>query len=100
MNAVDTNVLLYVQDPRDPGKQAIAAALVSSMVDGVLMWQVACEFLAASKKLAATGFTRDQARQYIRDLRNLWQPFCQIGACWIEPSNCNSNSVCPTGIQF
>jgi hypothetical protein len=24
MNAVDTNVLLYVHDPRDPVKQAIA----------------------------------------------------------------------------
>ena len=29
MNAVDTNVLLYVYDPRDPVKQAQAATLVS-----------------------------------------------------------------------
>jgi hypothetical protein len=27
MNAVDTNVLIYVQDPRDTTKQAKAAAL-------------------------------------------------------------------------
>jgi predicted nucleic acid-binding protein len=28
MNAVDTNVLIYVHDPRDPQKQAKATALV------------------------------------------------------------------------
>jgi predicted nucleic acid-binding protein len=27
MNAVDTNILLYVHDPRDPVKQATAACL-------------------------------------------------------------------------
>jgi len=49
MNAVDTNVLIYVNDPRDPVKQALAASLVSSLTDGVLVWQVACEYLAASR---------------------------------------------------
>jgi hypothetical protein len=30
MNAVDTNILIYVNDPRDPAKQVIAASLVSA----------------------------------------------------------------------
>lgn len=47
MNAVDTNVLIYVHDPRDREKQATADALVRSLIDGVLLWQVACEFIAA-----------------------------------------------------
>jgi hypothetical protein len=44
MNAVDTNVLLYVHDPRDVTKQATAANLLQSLADGVLLWQVACEY--------------------------------------------------------
>jgi hypothetical protein len=49
MNAVDTNILLYVHDPRDPAKQAAAVSLLQSFSDGVLLWQVACEYLAASQ---------------------------------------------------
>jgi hypothetical protein len=43
MNAVDTNVLLYVHVT----KQVIASNLLQSLTDGVLLWQVACEYLAA-----------------------------------------------------
>jgi predicted nucleic acid-binding protein len=46
MNAVDTNVLLYVHDPRDATKQATAANLLQSLTDGVLLWQVTCEYLS------------------------------------------------------
>jgi predicted nucleic acid-binding protein len=63
MNAVDTNILIYVNDPRDPVKQTIAASLVSALVDGVLIWQVACEYLAASRKLEPFGYDRAQAYQ-------------------------------------
>lgn len=31
--------------------------LVSGAVEGVLLWQVACEFVAASRKLSSQGFT-------------------------------------------
>ena len=72
MNAVDTNVLIYVNDPRDPAKQAIAASLISSLSEGVLIWQVACEYLAASRKLEPLGYDRMQAYQYIRDLQQVW----------------------------
>jgi predicted nucleic acid-binding protein len=72
MNAVDTNILIYVNDPRDPVKQGIAASLVSSLTDGVLLWQVACEYLAASRKLEPLGYDRAQAWQYVRDLQQVW----------------------------
>ena len=72
MNAVDTNVLIYVHDPRDPAKQAIANSLVNSLSDGVLLWQVACEFIAACRKLERYSFSRDRAWQEINLLQALW----------------------------
>ena len=72
MNAVDTNVLLYVHDPRDRAKQAVAASLLESLADGVLLWQVACEYLAASRKLEPLGYNLSQAAQDIRDLHRVW----------------------------
>ena len=72
MNAVDTNILIYVNDPRDSRKQEIAAALVAGLTEGVLLWQVACEYLAASRKLEAMGYDRTQAYQYVCDLRQVW----------------------------
>jgi predicted nucleic acid-binding protein len=72
MNAVDTNILIYVNDPRDPSKQQIAVSLVSTLTDSVLLWQVACEYLAASRKLEPLGYDRAQAYQYIRDLQQVW----------------------------
>ncbi|AFY78093.1 hypothetical protein Ple7327_2832 [Pleurocapsa sp. PCC 7327] len=50
----------------------MAASLVSSLTDGVLIWQVACEYLAASRKLEPLGYDREQAYQYIRDLQQVW----------------------------
>lgn len=72
MNAVDTNVLLYVRDPRDARKQAFAANLVSSLADGVLLWQVACEYLAAARKLRDFGFGVEAAHQDLREMQRVW----------------------------
>ncbi|HLP87251.1 MAG TPA: PIN domain-containing protein [Nostocaceae cyanobacterium] len=72
MNAVDTNILIYINDPRDPVKQAIATSLVSNLTDCALLWQVACEYLAASRKLEPLGYSSAQAYQYIRDLQQVW----------------------------
>jgi predicted nucleic acid-binding protein len=72
MNAVDTNVLIYVQDPRDPGKQATATTLVRTLSDGVLLWQVANEYLAASRKLAPFGYDHAQAFRDISNWRRVW----------------------------
>lgn len=78
MNAVDTNVLLYVHDPRDPVKQDIAARLVRSLTDAVLLWQVACEYLAASRKLEPYGYSLSKAFEDLRDLHRIW-PTCLPG---------------------
>lgn len=75
MNAVDTNVLIYAHDPRDPIKQNQAVSLIASMTDGVLLWQVACEYVAASRKLAAYGLSQPQAFADLRQLQTLWRPF-------------------------
>ena len=72
MNAVDTNILIYVNDPRDRVKQEIAVCLIFNLVDVVLLWQVACEYLTASRKLESLGYDRVQAYQYIRDLQQVW----------------------------
>jgi len=74
MNAVDTNVLLYAHDPRDPVKQDKAVEIIASLTDGVLLWQVACEYLAASRKLAAYGMSLRQAYADLRRLREVWAP--------------------------
>jgi len=72
MNAVDTNVLIYVHDYRDPSKQAIAKTLVSTLTDAILLWQVACEYIAASRKLEPLGYSREKAWQDVHKLRMLW----------------------------
>jgi predicted nucleic acid-binding protein len=79
MNAVDTNVLVYAHDPRDPEKQAAAISLIESLADPVLLWQVACEYVSASKKLEPLGYSRRQAWEDIRDLRAVWTA---ILPCW------------------
>ena len=72
MNAVDTNVLIYAHDPRDPVKQNKAVALIASLTDGVLLWQVACEYVAAIRKLAAFGLNQQQAFADLRRLQGVW----------------------------
>jgi predicted nucleic acid-binding protein len=74
MNAVDTNVLVYAHDPRDPAKQNQAVALIASLTDGVMLWQVACEYIAAIRKLTAFGLSQQQAYTDLQRLRNLWAP--------------------------
>ncbi len=61
MNALDTNVWLYSHDTRDPHKQGLALRLIAGARPLALPWQVGCEFVAASRKLAAAGFTENQA---------------------------------------
>lgn len=73
MNAVDTNILIYARDPRDPAKQATADALLSSLTDGVLLWQVACEYVAAARKLERFGLNRAQALADVADMCAAWQ---------------------------
>lgn len=61
MTGIDTNVLIYACDKADPSKQQRALGVIASATDGVLLWQVACEFVAASRKLADQGFRASDA---------------------------------------
>jgi predicted nucleic acid-binding protein len=72
MNAVDTSVLIYIHDSRFPVKQAIAEALVRTLPDPVLLWQVSCEYIAASRKLEPFGYSLTKAWEDIRKLHFLW----------------------------
>jgi predicted nucleic acid-binding protein len=55
MNAIDTNVLVYAYDDSNPHKQRRAHELLESIGNVVLLWQVACEFVSASRKLLPKG---------------------------------------------
>jgi predicted nucleic acid-binding protein len=67
MIALDTNILIYACDKADPQRQRVALDLVSSAGDGVLQWQVACEFEAASGKLSSQSFTMADAWDRLAD---------------------------------
>lgn len=69
MNAVDTNVLIYACDQADVRRQRIALDLITTTPDCVLLWQVACEFLAASRKLSKQGFSSSQAWERLAEFR-------------------------------
>jgi predicted nucleic acid-binding protein len=71
MIAVDTNVLIYACDQAEPRKQKIAIDLLANATDGVLLWQVACEFLSASRKLHKQGFTAAHAWKRLSEFRDL-----------------------------
>jgi predicted nucleic acid-binding protein len=73
MIALDTNVLIYCCDRRDSRRQQLALDLVAGTGDGVLPWQVACEFIAASRKLAGQGFTAGQAWQRLAEFLALFR---------------------------
>jgi|CXWL01.1.fsa_nt_gi predicted nucleic acid-binding protein len=72
MHAVDTNVLIYAADPRDPFKQERAATTMRELETPALLWQVAAEYLSASRKLESVGFARTSAWQEIDRLRRAW----------------------------
>ena len=72
MIAVDTNVLIYACDQSEPHRQTISLDLIASATEGVLLWQVACEFLSASRKLSKQGFTPVQAWNRLAEFRDLF----------------------------
>ena len=80
MNAVDTNILFYAQDPRDPRKKAIASSLIGSLTDGILLWQVICEFIATSRKLEPFGYDSKKAYEDVpRPWPILGHGFARLG---------------------
>jgi len=72
MTALDTNVFIYSCDKADPRRQQLALDLIEASSDGVLLWQVACEFVAASRKLSRQGFTLQDAWYRLDDFLDLF----------------------------
>ena len=73
---VDTNVLLYAQDPRDPSKRRSAEVWLTHCWAhrcGRLSTQVLNELYANLRK-AAPGMTAEAAREIVRRYRS-WQPW-------------------------
>lgn len=74
MNAVGTNLLVYVRDPRDAEKQRRASKLVAELPDAILLWHVACEFVATARKPAVFGYSATEAIADMRQLSVVWTP--------------------------
>ena len=77
MNAVDTNVLIYRLDNRDPVKQSLACELIRQLtVDTeptVLPWQVLGEFANQMRRWTdQERLTRDAALRYLASIRRLF----------------------------
>jgi predicted nucleic acid-binding protein len=85
MIALDTNVLIYACDRSSPDRQRRAAELIERATDGVLLWQVACEFVAASRKLAGQGFTASDAWNRLAEFQAVF-PLVQPGPSVLEPA--------------
>jgi predicted nucleic acid-binding protein len=71
MNAVDTNVLIYAYDESDMSRHVTASRLIESLDDGVLLWQVACEFIAATRRLNQASLAGDGAWERLEDIMQL-----------------------------
>lgn len=78
MTAIDTNILFYAHDRRDERKMRIAASVIESLDDGVLLWQVACEYLAVSRKLESQAYSYRDALEDIEDLRLGWDTILPV----------------------
>ena len=69
MNAIDTNVLVYLVDSHEPIKQKLAEDLLINLADiamtPVLLWQVAAEFLNCMRRWEQGGrIRREQTIEY------------------------------------
>src|SRR5438067_10656578 len=70
MIAFDTNILVYFFDERVPQKKAVARDLIARTQNGVIVWQAACEFIAASRKL--NGFSATDAWDSLYDFLSMF----------------------------
>ena len=78
MTAIDTNILFYAHDRRDERKMHIAANVIQSLDDGALLWQVACGYLWASRKLESQSYSYGDAWEDIEDLRLGWDTILPV----------------------
>ena len=70
MIAFDTNVLIYACDRMAGRRHEVARDLLSSSRDGVILWQVAVEFIAAFRKVGGQDGTQE-AWEYLQEFRDL-----------------------------
>lgn len=56
----------------------IAVSVIESLDDGVLLWQVACEYLAVSRKLESQDYSYREALEDIEDLRLGWDTILPV----------------------
>src|SRR5262249_3259986 len=85
MNAIDTNIWIYSHDTRDPQKQLAAQQLLATARPFLLLWQVGCEFIAASRNLQPIGFTQDQAWQALTDMQSAASAILfPTASVWVE----------------
>ena len=99
MIAVDTNVLIYACDQADPRRQKVALDLITNGQDGVLLWQVACEFLAASRKLGKQGSPRRTPGIASVNYRISCPLSCPAMATWRAPKSFISPEELPSGTR-
>ena len=99
MNAVDTNVLIYAHDTRESRKSAIANRLIYNLADGVLLWQVGCEYIAASRKLEPLGYSTEDAWAELRRLRNSGNRLVRRTGCGIVLICYFSATASPSGTR-
>jgi predicted nucleic acid-binding protein len=78
---VDTNILAYARDLRDPRKQGIAAAWLTSLAkhrNGRLSWQVLIEFYAVATHSAKLAMPTAAAQADVLALQ-AWNPVVPSG---------------------
>ena len=80
MIGLDTNIFIYACDKAVPARQQIALDLIANTTDGVILWQVACEFIAATRKLELQGFTPADAWARLSDFMGVCRLVIPTGA--------------------
>ncbi|HEY2415648.1 MAG TPA: PIN domain-containing protein [Pirellulaceae bacterium] len=73
MNAIDTNVLVYLFDVDDATKRSLAMSAFNSLLrsptETVLLWQVACEFLGCLRRWQSSGkLSADDGGRHFQDI--------------------------------
>ena len=99
MIALDTNIFIYACDKADPARQQTALDLISDTADSVILWQVACEFIAATRKLDRQGFTAADAWARLSEFMSVCRLVTPTGAALLEQASLfTSPTTCPFGM--
>ena len=83
MNAVDTNVLVYAFDDQHIAKRAKAIELIDGLTgepgSSVMIWQVACEFLAVLRRWHSLGrVSPTDVEAYCQEMLGYFSIVCPV----------------------